>query len=72
MQRVYFNQILEGTKTSEYREEKPFYNSRLMKDGKYRNYSHVDFQEGYQKGARRMKVEVDKIELSGGVYEIYL
>lgn len=72
LQRVYFNQILAGTKKSEYREEKPFYNSRFMRDGKYRNFSHVDFQEGYQKGARRMKVEIKKIELSNNMYKIYL
>lgn len=72
LQRIYFDQILAGTKTSEYREEKRFYNSRLMRDGKYRNYSHVDFQEGYRKDARRMKVTINKVELRNGIYEIYL
>lgn len=72
LQRVYFDQILAGTKTSEYREQKKFYDSRLMRNGKYRNYSHVNFQEGYRKDARRMKVEIKKVELSNGVYEIYL
>lgn len=72
LQRVYFNQILKGTKKIEYREKKKFYNARLMKAGEYRNFKHVIFREGYRKDARRMTVEITKIELSGSWYEIHL
>lgn len=72
LQRVYFDQILEGSKTSEYRDKKAFYDSRLMRNGEYRNFSHVVFQEGYHKDARRMKVEIKKIKLHRNFYEIYL
>ena len=69
---TYFDQIIAGTKTIEYRDHTPFYTSRLMRDGKYRNFETVIFQEGYNKNARRMTVEIEKVVLTGGLFEIHL
>ena len=69
---TYFDQIIAGTKTIEYRDNTPFYTSRLMRDGKYRNFETVIFQEGYNKNARRMTVEIEKVILTGGLFEIHL
>lgn len=71
MQRYYFNQILEGTKTVEFRANKPFYAARFMKAGKYRNYNTVILQEGYHTGARKITVKINKIELCSD-FEIHL
>lgn len=69
---TYFDQIIAGTKTIEYRDHTSFYTSRLMRDGKYRNFETVIFQEGYNKNARRMTVEIEKVVLTGGLFEIHL
>lgn len=69
---IYFDQIIAGTKSIEYRSHTPFYTSRLMRDGKYRNFKTVIFQEGYNKNARRMTVEIERVVLTGGLFEIHL
>lgn len=69
---IYFDKIIAGTKTVEYRDDTPFYRSRLLRDGKYRNYKTVDFQGGYHKTAKRMTVEIKKVELINGLFEIHL
>lgn len=65
LERIYFNEIIEGTKTEEYRDDSEFYRSRfLSKDRQnFKNYESVIFQEGYRKDARRMTVEIKKIIL---------
>lgn len=72
MQEYWFNEIEQGRKDIEYREDSQFYRSRLInKNGEYRNYSHVVMQVGYNAGARRMTVEIEKIVLDGE-FQIYL
>lgn len=71
MQRYYFNQIFDGTKKIEFRENKPFYSSRLTTGGKYRNFKTVILQEGYHAGARQMTLQIEKIELCTD-FEIHL
>ncbi len=73
LQRTYFNEIIDGTKNKEYRDDTPFYYSRFMnKDcSKFRNYHSVIFQEGYHKNARRMTVKIKKITL-GSRFVIHL
>lgn len=71
MQRYYFDQILTGEKTIEFRANKPFYAARLMKAGKYRKYKTVILQEGYHTGARKIMVTIKKIELCSD-FEIHL
>lgn len=72
LERVYFNQIIEGTKDIEYRENKAFYQSRLIRNDEFRNFKLVLFQEGCHKSARKMTVEINKIVLHDGIFEIHL
>lgn len=70
MQSIWFNKIESGEKTEEYRDGTQFYKSRFCnlekKTGEilsFKNYKTVILQEGYHPNARRMIVEVKKIEL---------
>lgn len=72
LQKEFFDKIIAGTKTTEYRDHKSFYTSRLMRDGEYRNFDTVIFQEGYNKDARRMTVKIERIRLYNGLFEIDL
>jgi len=49
----YFNQILKGVKTTEYREVTPYWSKRL--EG--RHYDVIKFRNGYRKNAPEMLVE---------------
>ena len=79
MQKVWFDEIECGNKKVEYRDDSDFYISRLCnkdKEGKItglKNYKTVLLQEGYNKGARRMMVEITDIKyLRYDGFEIYL
>lgn len=64
MQGYWFDEIESGRKIEEYREDTPFYQSRFLnKDKTFKTYETAILQEGYHKEARRMIVEVIKIEL---------
>lgn len=68
LQKVYFDQILKGTKTKEYRDYTAYYMQRLCnhKDGKitsFKRYQTVIFQNGYHTGARRITCEIKKISI---------
>ena len=60
-----FDAIENGSKTEEYRDNTPFYQSRLLNKDKtaFKKYKTVILQEGYHTGAKRMIVEVEKITL---------
>ena len=79
MQKVWFDEIECGNKKVEYRDDSDFYISRLCskdKEGKItglKNYKMVILQEGYNKGARRMMVEITDIKyFRYAGFEIYL
>lgn len=67
MQKEYFNEILAGTKTEEYRDFTDFYISRLCEVDKTgeiqgtKKYETVKLQMGYNKDAPQMIVEVKGI-----------
>lgn len=70
MQKVWFDQIETGKKTEEFRDGTGFYKSRLCNIDKktgeitsIKNYKTVVLQVGYHANARRMIVEVKKIDL---------
>lgn len=65
MQKIWFDAIENGSKIEEYRDNTPFYHSRLLNKDKtaFKNYKTVVLQEGYHTSARRMIVEVEKITL---------
>lgn len=70
MQAIWFSKIESGDKIEEYRDGSQFYKSRLCNIDKntskilsLKNYKTVILQEGYHPAARRMIIEVNKIEL---------
>lgn len=78
MQKIYFDDIERGEKLEEYRDGTDFYKSRLCNIDKktgeiisIKNYKTVVLQVGYHANAKRMIVEVNKIELKRD-FTIYL
>ncbi len=53
----WFEEIAYGRKTKEYREVKPFWSSRLTKNGEIRQYDEVWFRNGYSEDRPFMRVE---------------
>ncbi|WP_213279303.1 hypothetical protein [Chryseobacterium indologenes] len=70
MQKIYFDDIEKGKKLHEYRDGSTFYKSRLCNIDKktgeiisIKNYKTVVLQVGYHANAKRMIVEIKKIDL---------
>jgi len=64
IKKEWFNQIMEGTKTIEYRDYKNFWIQRLMNDdGSFKHYDTIYFQNGYHTNAPFMIAEFVKCEL---------
>jgi hypothetical protein len=72
LMKKWFDEILAGTKTVEYREIKPYWTKRLFdKEGKPIKYDVIFFRNGYSKNCRKMKVEFKGLR-TGKEYEILL
>jgi len=64
LKKEYFDQILCGKKTSEYREYKTFWVTRLMNnDGSFKHYDLIRFKNGYHKDAPTMLLEFTGIKI---------
>lgn len=65
LQKEFFDEILAGTKTKEYREDSDFHDSRFLTKDRthFKRYETAIFQNGYHTNARRITVEVKKITL---------
>jgi len=69
----WFDQILAGTKKTEYREIKPYWTKRLLdENGKPKHYDIIEFRNGYSKDARKMRVEFKGLRVGKENYEILL
>jgi len=66
--RKWFDLIVSGKKTKEYREIKPYWNKRLV--GK--KFDEIHFKNGYSKNAPFMRVEWKGITKENGEYAIIL
>mgnify|MGYP001352222866 FL=1 len=66
--RKYFDAILKGEKTTEYREVTPYWSKRL--EG--RHYDVIKFRNGYRKDAPEMVVEYKGMYVSDSEYAIVL
>lgn len=65
LKKEFFNQIEEGTKTSEYREYKEHWIKKLTNpDGTFKHYDLILFQNGYRKDAPQMLVEFRGIKVN--------
>jgi hypothetical protein len=62
LQRVWFDKIKAGRKTEEYREKKPYWQTRLFrKNGGPKQFSFIEFRNGYRSNAERMRFRFDGI-----------
>ena len=72
LKKKWFDEILAGTKNTEYREIKPYWTKRLLnKDGTPIKYDLIYFRNGYSKDCRKMIVEYKGLNISKE-YEILL
>ncbi len=62
LKRRWFEEILSGRKTEEYREDKPHWQSRFQFIGFPRKFYQVEFRNGYDHDAPRMVLECLGIE----------
>lgn len=74
LKKKWFDMILSGEKTEEYREIKPYWEKRLFhklypKIMQFRDYDYVVFSNGYSKTARKMKFKVSEITAGFGKEE---
>jgi hypothetical protein len=67
VKKKYFDQILAGKKTEEYRIIKPYWVKKLV--GK--KYSHIIFQNGYSKKSPRLKAEYLGYEIRNIRHEFF-
>ncbi len=68
-----FEDIAAGIKKIEYREVKPFWESRLYEGNKTkRAYKYIEFINGYNPDARRMLVVYEGFQKKGGYFNILL
>jgi hypothetical protein len=66
-----FDKIYSGEKKIEYRDVKPFWQSRLYDaKGKKRNYDNIEFINGYNADAKRMITKFEGFEKKGMKYNI--
>jgi len=66
-----FDEIASGKKKIEYREVKPFWQSRLYDDkGKKRLYDNIEFINGYNIDAKRMVTKYEGFDKKGELYHI--
>ena len=64
LEKKWFDLIASGRKTIEYREYKPHWISRLMRNGALRDdFTEVHFRNGYKSDAPFMKVQVENLTL---------
>lgn len=69
----YFDQIADGSKTIEYREIKPFWESRLYDaNGKKKEYDTIEFVNGYNSDAKKMITKYEGVCRRGGLFHMFL
>ncbi len=67
----WFDRIAIGKKKTEFREVKPFWESRLYdKDGKKKHYDQIEFINGYNADARRMITKYEGFSVRDGRFHI--
>jgi hypothetical protein len=73
LKKQWFDQIAAGVKTTEYREKKQYWTTRLFAaDGRPKKFNQIIFRNGYAATAPRMRVEHIGTEIRGDTYAIKL
>lgn len=71
IKKQWFDEIASGKKKIEYREVKPFWQSRLYDtNGKKRKYDRIEFINGYNVDANRMITKYEGFEKRANLYHI--
>lgn len=71
IKKQWFDDIASGKKKIEYREVKPFWESRLYDStGKKRQYKEIEFINGYNADARRMVTKYEGFFKKGNLFHI--
>ena len=71
IKKEWFDEIVSGDKTIEYRAVKPFWTSRLYdKTGKKISYQFIEFINGMRTDSKRMTTEYLGFSKRGDVYQI--
>jgi hypothetical protein len=64
IKKEWFNQILAGTKTSEFREIKKYWSNRLLnKDGTFKEYDVIYFKNGFNPDSPYLIIELNEIRI---------
>lgn len=71
LKKQWFDAILSGEKTEEYREDKPYWQKRLLHPfypiiKQFREHDAIRFSNGYAKDRRQMLIELKNIEIGVG------
>ena len=75
LKKKWFDMILSGEKKEEYREIKPYWETRLLKPvqspfvRRFKKYDFVEFKNGYAKDAPTIVIECVKIDYGDGQTE---
>lgn len=59
IKKVWFDKILSGIKTIEYREYKDYYHKKFCNN----KYEYIVLQAGYSKDSPKLKAKIDKIDI---------
>jgi hypothetical protein len=71
IKKEWFDQIAAGTKKIEYRNQVPFWTSRLFDtEGNRRKYDLIEFINGYNKDARRLITTFEGFTIRNNTYHI--
>ena len=71
IKKQWFDEIASGKKKIEYREVKPFWQSRLYDaNGKKRKYDNIEFINGYNVDAKRMFTKYEGFDKKGMKFNI--
>ena len=71
IKKEWFDKIASGKKKIEYRDVKPFWQSRLYDaNGKKRNYDNIEFINGYNVDAKRMVTKYEGFDKKGRKFNI--
>jgi hypothetical protein len=65
LKKKWFDLIASGEKKIEYREDKPYWQKRLLDGEEYKPFDEIHFRNGYSKDAPFMRVEFKSISFTG-------
>lgn len=66
LKKHWYDMIESGNKKEEYRDLKPYWETRLGEDLNGRFHEVVEFRNGYRKDSRRMRFKIDDVTIDVG------